>query len=213
MCGFFWFHRVVVRSHGQLDHVCEFFGYAPRIVASVPGEDDSPVRLNFSDSSFSVTYIQALTASWLTEPKPTQWSPFPKEQPKFPILQSFHADQPDYKEYCNPEILQDPSSFQGASIDETNPCYHTFNAKIADLDPESNPPLPKGVTEQAGAVGRVPVVFKQLRLRLNSSYLLNWARNLIVDVFSGKTTSQFAGNLFDSSTFRFLHKVPAFIVG
>lgn len=119
------------------------------IVASVPGEDDSPVRLNFSDSSFSVTYIQALTASWLTEPKPTQWSPFPKEQPKFPILQSFHADQPDYKEYCNPEILQDPSSFQGASIDETNPCYHTFNAKIADLDPESNPPLPKGVTEQA----------------------------------------------------------------
>ena len=68
-----------------------------------------------------------------------------------PKLLAFHADQPDYKEYCDPAYLQNPSAFPDSeSITQTNPCFHVFNSQPAQLQPEPKTPLLKGITEQAG---------------------------------------------------------------
>eukprot|EP00913_Durusdinium_trenchii_P021013 g19746.t1 len=87
-----------------------------------------------------------LTAAYVTEPKPK--SPFPSRKPKPPVLQAFSAKAADYKEYCDPFYLQNPYAFP-KSIPPEDPCYHTFTAKVADLDPSPKKPLLKGITEQA----------------------------------------------------------------
>lgn len=92
--------------------------------------------INSSSALFSATFIRPLTCSYLVKPKVK--SPFPQKKPTYPKLVEFHATQPDYKAYCDPMVLQSPGAFQ-VSVDETNPCYHTFNAELV-----------KGVTEMKG---------------------------------------------------------------
>eukprot|EP00439_Symbiodinium_sp_Y106_P045371 s4758_g5.t1 len=89
--------------------------------------------------NFSVTAIQELAASYLMQSNPQ--GPIPEEEPKYPKLQEFQPSQPDYAEFCDPVFLQMPSLYPG-SIEESNPCYHTFNAEppVKGMD--------KGITEQ-----------------------------------------------------------------
>ncbi|CAK9000608.1 unnamed protein product [Durusdinium trenchii] len=117
-----------------------------KLVASLPGEDESPVAVNASGGNFSATFIEFLTAAYVMGPKPK--SPFPSQKPKPPVLQAFHAQDADYKEYCNPFYLQNPFAYPG-SIEPEDPCYHTFHATVAELDPAPKKPLLKGITEQA----------------------------------------------------------------
>eukprot|EP00913_Durusdinium_trenchii_P030751 g28801.t1 len=82
------------------------------------------------------------------QPKPKPL--LPQQKPEQPKLLTFHPEEPDYKEYCDPAYLQNPFAFQAAdSISESNPCFHTFNAQPATLDPAPDAPLLKGITEQA----------------------------------------------------------------
>ena len=114
--------------------------------AFLPGSALSPAWINASGFSFSATFIEPLTAAYLTQQKPD--GPFPKQKPTMPKLVPFRSEQPDYKEYCDPAFLEDPSQYPAAeSMAETNPCYHVFNSMPANLDPEVD--LPKGITEQS----------------------------------------------------------------
>lgn len=94
--------------------------------------------------------FQACPACPMPRTEPTPQMPFPKQQPKQPKLLVFHPDQLDYKEYCDPTYLQNPWAFQAAgSIEEGNPCFHTFTEMPAQLEPAPKTPLLKGITEQA----------------------------------------------------------------
>ena len=93
--------------------------------ASVESDAVSPLEIE-ATARFSATKIEAL----MTEAaKPKVQSPFPKKKPTYPKLVQFRPVQPDYKAYCNPAFLQNPSLFKG-SISDTNPCYHTFHAEL-----------------------------------------------------------------------------------
>ncbi|CAK9001676.1 unnamed protein product [Durusdinium trenchii] len=119
-----------------------------KLVEVLSGEAECPVAVNASGFSFSATYIEPLTAAYVIQPKPKPL--LPQQKPEQPKLLTFHPEEPDYKEYCDPAYLQNPFAFQAAdSISESNPCFHTFNAQPATLDPAPDAPLLKGITEQA----------------------------------------------------------------
>lgn len=63
--------------------------------------------------------------------------------------------------YCDPFYLQNPYAFP-KSIPPEDPCYHTFTAKVADLDPSPKKPLLKGITEQAAFVANFDTEFGML---------------------------------------------------
>ena len=109
--------------------------------ASIQSEAVIPVDLNGSTDTYSATFIRPLTCSYTV--KAEVRSPFPQKEPTYPKLMKFHAAQPDYKEYCDPLILQNPGAFQ-VSVDESNPCFHTFNAQLVKGMPEL-----KGISEGA----------------------------------------------------------------
>lgn len=84
--------------------------------------------------------------------------------------------------YCNPFYLQNPFAYPG-SIEPEDPCYHTFHATVAELDPAPKKPLLKGITEQAGRVANFEETFpmetnntkeKILIFHNMSIYLLNF---------------------------------------
>ncbi|CAE7942509.1 NEK5 [Symbiodinium necroappetens] len=93
--------------------------------ASVESDAVSPLEIE-ANAKFSATKIEALLSE---AAKPKVQSPFPKKKPTYPKLIQFRPVQPDYKAYCNPAFLQNPSLFKG-SISDTNPCYHTFHAEL-----------------------------------------------------------------------------------
>lgn len=100
-----------------------------------------PVDMNGSSAFFSATFIRPLTNGYLVKVKVN--SPFPQKKPTYPKLVEFHTVSPDYAAYCNPTVLQNPGAFQ-TSVEETNPCYHTFNAEVV-----KGVPATKGISEQA----------------------------------------------------------------
>eukprot|EP00435_Cladocopium_sp_Y103_P039215 s301_g10.t1 len=109
--------------------------------ASIQSGNVVPVDMNRNSGFFSATFIRPLTNGYLVKAKVKQ--PFPQKEPTYPKLVEFHAVQPDYKAYCNPIVLQNPGAFQ-TSVEETNPCYHTFNAEVV-----KGVPATKGISEQA----------------------------------------------------------------
>ena len=109
-----------------------------KLHASAQGDAVFPVEVQDPKSDFSATWIRPLKASWLRHPKVE--NPFPKNKPTYPKLKQFTPKTPDYTKYCSPQYLQNPEQFKG-TIAESNPCYHTFTAKLVQhLDD-------KGITE------------------------------------------------------------------
>ncbi|CAE7836956.1 unnamed protein product, partial [Symbiodinium sp. KB8] len=99
-------------------------------------------RLNnhrIANGPFAATSITSLTSE--TQPAKRKRSP---KKPTYPTLQEFASTQPDYKEYCNPKILEHPHLFTGkVTVSRTNPCYHTFNAEMVQGGEE------KGISERS----------------------------------------------------------------
>ncbi|CAE6973326.1 NEK5, partial [Symbiodinium sp. CCMP2592] len=96
----------------------------------------SPVQMSTS-GPFSATQITPL----LSESTAKAESPIPSREPTYPELKKFSAEQPTYAEYC--QYLENPRFYDG-ELDESNPCYHTFNAEMVQgLE------ATKGITEES----------------------------------------------------------------